>query len=107
MGSIALAPWANSLVLLHFQHQGPSVLCSYHGCHGGPSALASSLSKRRRSQLSNRVSGLRGPAVTAFAGAGVTNSVPVSGCFFFFFFCIPKLEKLLVEMGFTVNFWAT
>lgn len=76
MGSIALAPWANSLVLLHYQHQGPSVLCSYHGCHGGPSALASSLSKRRRSQLSNRVSGLRGPAVTAFAGAGVTNSVP-------------------------------
>ncbi|KAE8007999.1 hypothetical protein FH972_004549 [Carpinus fangiana] len=69
MGSIALAPWANSLVLLHYQRQAPSpsVPCSRHGCHRGrPSAVA------------NRVWGLRGPAVTAFrgAGAGVTNSVP-------------------------------
>jgi hypothetical protein len=103
MGSIALSPWANSLVLLHYRHQAPSVLSSYHGCHGGPSALAASLSEQRRSQLSNRVSGLRGPVVTAFARASVTNSVPVSGCFFF---CTPKLEKLLVEMGFAVNFWA-
>jgi hypothetical protein len=74
MGSIALAPWANSLVLLQYQRQAPSVPCSRHGCHrGGPSAVA------------NRVWGLRGPVATAFkgAGAGVTNSVPVSLSFFF------------------------
>ncbi|XP_062177940.1 CBS domain-containing protein CBSX2, chloroplastic-like [Alnus glutinosa] len=76
MGSIALSPWANALVLLHHRHQAPSVLSSYRGCHGGPSALAASLSEQRRSQLSNRVSGLRGPVVTAFARASVTNSVP-------------------------------
>ncbi|XP_059447628.1 CBS domain-containing protein CBSX1, chloroplastic-like [Corylus avellana] len=67
MSSIAVAPWANSLVLLHYQRQAPSVPCSRHGCHrGGPSAVA------------NRVWGPRGPAVTAFrgAGVGVTNSVP-------------------------------